>query len=296
MAVMSQEIPRFPERSKSSQAVLLRPLQDLDIFVEDNKSKEFYNVLMGRALEGATRFFSVIPLGNRGAVEAKAKADNGSRASIYLVDGDLDWVAGNHRSTSDRLYIHQCYCVENYLFCQQAMTTVIYENSGTMSERDIEIALDWGGFCKSLESLIDLFIEFAVSHKLETGIATVSRGYSAVIENIKGKPPQISSDKIAQVISEIRSSILDQREEDDYIRAKSEIQGRVNSLQNQLRIVSGKDFLLPMQNFEAHRVTTPRMATESIMIRLAKHCDLSQLSPIRSLCAQLIAKARQNDP
>ena len=292
---MSQKIPKFPERSKSSQAVVLRPLQDLDIFVEDSKSKEFYNVLMRRVLEGATRFFSVIPLGNRGAVEAKAKTDNGPRISVYLVDGDLDWVAGNHHSTADRLYIHQCYCVENYLLCPQAMTTVIHENNGTMSESDVQTALNWSSFCKTLEPLIDLFIEFAVSHALETGIPTVSRGYSAVIEDIKGKPPRINPDKVARIIVETRESILAQREESEYIRIRKEIEDRVKSLQNQMSIVSGKDFLLPMQSFEAYRITAPRMTTESIMIRLAKHCDLSQLSPIRLLCVQLNEKACEND-
>jgi hypothetical protein len=292
---MSQEVPRFPERSKSSQAVVLRPLQDLDIFVEDSKSKEFYNVLMGRLLEGAPRFFSVIPLGDRAAVEAKAKTDNGPRLSVYLVDGDLDWVAGNHHSESDRLYVHQCYCVENYLLCPQAMTTVIHENNGTISEYDVQIALNWSGFCKSLEPLIDLFIEFAVAHALGTGIPTVSRGYSVVIEDIKGKPPQINPDKIKTIIDEVRESILGLRNEVDYTCTRSKIERRVKSLHNQLSIVSGKDFLLLIQNFEAYRITAPRMTTESIMLRLAKHCDLNQLSPIRLLCDQLTEEACQND-
>lgn len=43
-------LPRLPERARSSQAVVLRPLQDIDVFVEDSHSKEFYNVLMGRIL------------------------------------------------------------------------------------------------------------------------------------------------------------------------------------------------------------------------------------------------------
>jgi hypothetical protein len=291
---MNNAIPRFPERAKSSQAVVLRPLQDLDIFVEDNKSKEFYNVFMSRVLDRAIRFFSVIPLGGREAVEAKAIADNGPRLSIYLVDGDLDWVAGNHNSVVNRLYVHQCYCVENYLLCPQAMATIIHENHGTMSEEEVQMALNWDSFCKSLEPLIDLFIEYAISHALKTGIPTVSRGYSVAIENIKGKPPIINPDKVAKIVAELRQSIVALRGEGEYSRIRSDIEGRVKSLQNKLSIVSGKDFLLPIQNFEAYRITPPPMTTDSLMIRLAKHCDLGQLSPIRLFFDQLIEQVNGN--
>jgi hypothetical protein len=284
---MTQSMPQLPERALSSQAVLLRPLQDIDVFVEDSHSKEFYNALMSRVLDGLVRFFSVIPLGGRDTVEKRSENNNGPRASLYLVDGDLDWVAGEHTSRNCRLFVHQCYCIENYLFCVEAMKSVIHENSGVMSMNEIEVALNWGEFRKSLEALIPLFVEFAVAHALGSGIKTVSRGYSAVISHVRGAQPKIDEGKVMAIISDIQHSILATRSEKEYESIKSAIQARVDSLDDRLRIVSGKDFLLPMQHFEAHRVASQRMTTESLMLRLAKHCDLSQFSAIRERCVFL---------
>lgn len=281
-------MPKLPERALSSQAVLLSPLQDIDVFVEDSHSKEFYNTLMSRVLDGLVRFFSVIPLGGRDAVEKRSENDNGPRASLYLVDGDLDWVAGEHTSCNHRLYIHQCYCIENYLFCVEAMKSVIHENSGVMSINEIEDALNWEEFRKSLEALIPLFVEFAVAQALGTGIKTVRRGYQAVISHVRGAQPRIDEGKIIAIISDIKNGILARCSELEYESKKSAINARVESLDDRLRIVSGKDFLLPMQNFEAHRVASQRMTTESLMLRLAKHCDLSQFSAIRERCVFLM--------
>lgn len=289
---MTQSMPQLPERALSSQAVLLRPLQDIDVFVEDSRSKEFYNVLMTRVLNGLVRFFSVIPLGGRDTVEKRSENDNGPRASLYLVDGDLDWVAGQHTSRNRRLFVHQCYCIENYLFCVEAMKSVIHENSGLMSMNEIEVALNWGEFRKSLEVLIPLFVEFAVAHALASGIKTVSRGYSKVISHVRDSQPKIDEGKVMAIISDIQHSILATHSEQEYESIKSAIQARVNSLDDRLRIVSGKDFLLPMQKFEAHRIASQRMTTESLMLRLAKHCDLSQFSAIRERCVFLTSEDR----
>jgi len=287
---MTQSMPKLPKRARSSQAVLLRPLQDIDNFVEDSHSKEFYNVLMSRVLDGMVRFFSVIPLGRREAVEQKSENDNGLRASLYLVDGDLDWVAGMHTTCNYRLYIHQCYCIENYLFCAEAMKSVIYENSGVLSIDEIETKLNWNEFRSSLEALVPLFVEFTVAHALGTGIRTVSRGYSSVISHVRGAQPRIDEGKIAAMITEIRNGILARHTRQEYESTKSSIQARVETLEDSLRIVSGKDFILPMQKFEAYRVASHRITTESLMLRLAKHCDLTQFAAIRERCALLTSE------
>jgi|LakMenEpi03Aug12_release.lakeMendotaPanAssembly.Ray.scaffolds.fasta_scaffold86967_5 hypothetical protein len=287
---MNYQKPKLPERAKTSQAVLLRPLQDIDIYVEDVRSKEFYNVLFGRVLNGVVRFFSVIPLGGRESVEKRSETDNGLRLSIYFVDGDLDWVAGAHASCVRRLYVHQCYCIENYLLCAQAMKVVIHENSGSMSEDDVHIALNWIEFRSRLEHLVPLFIEFAVAHALNTGIPTVSRGYSAVITHVKGSLPSVDEGKVHALIGEIRNSILATCSEPVYERTKRSIIDRVETLHDKLLIVSGKDFILPLLYFEVRRIVAQDMTTESLMLRLAKHCDQTQLAGIRLFCESLMSE------
>ena len=59
---ISGDIPRFPERALSSKAVFYRPLQDIDIYVEDESAEVFYTELLKRLVGDDARIATVIPL------------------------------------------------------------------------------------------------------------------------------------------------------------------------------------------------------------------------------------------
>ena len=175
------------------------------------------------------------------------------------------------------------------------MQIVIYENSGILSMDQISNALDWSLFRQNLEQLVPLFIEFAVAHVLSTGIKTVKLGHHAVIANVRRSPPKIDEAKVQGLIEEIRNGVLSKVTTGVYEATKKIIQNRVESLGDKLLVVSGKDFLLPLQNFEARKVASQAMTTESLMIRLAKNCSEERLNDIREFCKSLIL-ANQHQP
>jgi len=59
-------------------------------------------------------------------------------------------------------------------------------------------------------------------------------------------------------------------------------------LEDPLDVVSGKDFLVPVQMLEANRVGGQKVQRKSFVFRLARHCDLRRLNVLRSRILQMI--------
>ena len=182
---MQDQSPQFPERALQSKAVLYRPLQDIDVFVEDESGEVFYTELLNRLVGDTIKIETVIPLRGRENVVQKAESYSGSRLALFLIDGDLPWVAGLPLPSYPHLYIHPCYCIENYLFCEKAMIEIIVENRGDLTTDTARELLDWDSLSKQLLGhLVPLFVEFAVAFRLCPEIETVSRGDRVCPEQI----------------------------------------------------------------------------------------------------------------
>ena len=275
--------PAFPARALPSKGVFYRPLQDIDVYVEDEGSEAFYTELLKRLLPEGARIATVIPLRGRKNVVDTATSYSAERPAIFLIDGDLQWVAGLSLPSAPQLYVHPCYCVENYLFCEKAMVEIAVENSGSLSRDDAARELDWAELRTQLENhLVPLFVEFAVAFTLCPDIKTVSRGIGSILRDARrGSPPEIDFDKVNDVRNSIRSSILSRVSEDDYNHTRTTVAERVRVLSDPLDVVSGKDYLVPVQMFEASRTGGQKVQRRSFVFRLARHCHLHKLDSLR---------------
>lgn len=56
------DVPRFPDRALMSRGVLYRPLQDVEIYVEDEDSEVFYSELLTRLVGSEVRLNKVFAL------------------------------------------------------------------------------------------------------------------------------------------------------------------------------------------------------------------------------------------
>jgi len=275
-------LPEYPERALTSKAVLYRPLQDIDIFVEDEGSEVFYNALLERLVGDRARISCVIPLRGRLNVLKRAGDYADRRPALFLIDGDLEWVAGLPQPSLPHLFVHPCYCVENYLFCERAMIQISVEN-GVMAEDDAKAQLRWESLCKRLkDNLVPLFVEFAVAYALRSDIRTVSRGIGAILEGGGGAVPQLDLNKVAALCEQVRTEVLQHVDAADYLHTRTSVEERVQVLNDPLDVVSGKDFLLPLQMFEVNRVGGQKVQRRSFVFRLARHCSLEKLGELRN--------------
>lgn len=284
-------IPKFPERSLSSKAVLYRPLQDIDIYVEDEGSEIFYTELLRRLVDDSARIATVIPLRGRENVVKKAQAHTGSRPAIFLIDGDLHWVADLPIPSLPNLFVHPCYCVENYLFCEQAMIEIAIENHGAMSHDLAKAGLEWNAIRRTLVSnLVPLFIDFATAFALCPEIKTVSRGIGCILRDTqKGTPASIDVEKVEAARQDVIFQLLKLVDETRYMEVRAKIEERAETITDPLDIVSGKDFLMPVQMFEIARAAGAKVQRRSFIFRLARHCNLEKLAHLRCRIHEIIA-------
>jgi len=282
--------PVFPQRALASKAVLYRPLQDIDIYVEDEGSEVFYTELLKRLVGRDARIAAVVPLRGRDNVIKKAQEYSASRPALFLIDGDLHWLAGLSLPTHPHIYVHPCYCVENYLFCENAMIQIVVENQGSLKESDAKLALDWKTVRDRIEKhLVPLFIEFAVAFALCPEVKTVSRGIGCLLRNSrKGSPPEMDEEKIAAVRQEVKDEVIRRAGTVAYELKRSLIAEQVKVLADPIDAVSGKDFLVPVQMFEAGRVGGQKVQRKSFVFRLARHCRLDKLDTLRQKVLEML--------
>lgn len=282
--------PVFPARALASKAVLYRPLQDIDIYVEDEGSEVFYTELLKRLVGRNARIATVVPLRGRENVIKKAKEHSDSSPALFLIDGDLHWVAGLSLPTLPHIYVHPCYCVENYLFCEDAMIQIVVENQGAIKESDAKSVLDWKTTRDRVETLlVPLFIEFAVAFALCPEIKTVSRGIGCLLrDSRRGSPPEIDELKIAAVRQEVKDEVIERVGTVAYDLKRKLVAGQVKALADPIDAVSGKDFLIPVQMFEVGRAGGQKVKRKSFVFRLARHCRLDKLQTLRQKLFEIL--------
>ncbi len=287
---IEQSLPKYPDRALKSRAVLYRPLQDVDIYVEDEGSEVFYNELIKRLAGDIVRISTVIPLRSRQNVITAANKYKDARRALFLIDADLQWVSGEEPPDSPLLFMHPCYCVENYLFCERAMIQVAVENSGALTEDSAKAQLAWDRLHAFLKMhLVPLFIEYAVAFSLCPEIKTVARGIGCILHDAKGGVvPEIDPDKVRQVKEEMEREIVKRVRPEDYRQTKASIETKVAALSDPLDIVSGKDYLIPVQMFEVSRVGRQKVQRKSFVFRLARHCDLQKLGALKERIKQIV--------
>ena len=282
---MSKDLPPvFPERALPSKAVLYRPLQDISIYVEDEGSEAFYKELFNRLVGEYVKIATVIPLRGRNNVIDKAHGYTDSHPALFLIDGDLYWVAGLPLPMSPNIYVHSCYCVENYLFCEKAMKEIVVESLGTVDEEYAQRILEWENIrIRVQEHLVPLFIDFAVTFKLCPAVETVASGLGCLLTQQKRGLPEIDKNKVNKLRSELRKKTLaiSGVSISMYERERLKIEKRVQLLPDPIDIVSGKDFLIPIQRFEVIKAGGVSIKTESFIFRLVRHCGLEKMEGLR---------------
>jgi len=290
MSTSDSALPVFPERALTSKAVVFRPLQDIDIYVEDEGSEVFYTELLKRLVGRDTRIATVVPLRGRDNVLKKAEEYADPRPALFLIDGDLHWVAGLALPTLPHIFIHPCYCVENYLFCEDAMIEIVVENHGCIERDTAKDALDWPTVRNRVETLLlPLFLEFAVAFALCPDIRTVSRGIGCLLrDSRKGSPPELDEDKVFSVLQEVKDELVARVGRDVYEVKRSLIEQRIKTLRDPIDAVSGKDFLVPVQMFEAGNKGGQKVQRKSFVFRLARHCRLDKMESLRQKILEML--------
>ncbi|WP_316151557.1 DUF4435 domain-containing protein [Cupriavidus sp. BIC8F] len=253
---------------------------DIDVYIEDHKkiTQNIYVELINRIGGGKFKIDRVFPLGGRGAVIEKCKADSQAdgRPRLYIIDGDLNLICGNPQSPLPRLYEHKVYCVENILVDESAVLEFLFEEFGNESRAQVARRVDFSAYEREASCLIELFAMYATLRVFAPTAQSVSLGLSDLLEY---KPtPSISIAAVEARICKLFSDLIAVHDRSQVFDAYLEMLLRCDTVAAGINVVSGKDYLLTFLRHFMGRFAKIRCSAESYEIRLAKSCELGRHS------------------
>jgi Protein of unknown function (DUF4435) len=261
---------KWPDKARRSLAIFFVKWNDFDVFVEDTArySNTLYTAFISRIVEGHCKVEKIIPLGDRAKVISAAAADKvlGGRRRIYLIDGDLDLVAGLELPVAERMFVHRVYHIENYFLCEEALVHVLHEENPRLSEGDVKAQLDFAGWITEIQPLFKLFQVFGLTRDIDPSLPTIKLGIGSFSTNSKIDPIKIDSfcaTRLADLAT--RSTTM------EMTRAQQRITDAIANFSNSTDWVSFREYLYPiLRSWISSRGLQLPSAKESLMVRLAK--------------------------
>lgn len=255
---------------------------DINIYTEDcDKDKSFYQQLLGRLMENTNcQITDIFPIGDCDSVE-KASKESPDERGFYLMDGDI-YVIFAPKIRRSNLYVLDSYCIENYVIDEESVSRLVFElNGGKDSLDSIKDKLDFPhAFDVLLQSILDLFFVMSLERKYVGAFELMK--YDSFIS--KGKI--YDSNKVQKAIenkqSQLVPSVICGGIFMDELKMLREAYPYNNN--TLLRIVSGKDYLLPyLKRYINQKIGFNfQLPKESWKYNLAKYCKLNRLEPLKN--------------
>ncbi|MFV1468140.1 DUF4435 domain-containing protein [Idiomarina sp. HB] len=275
-------IPSWSVSAQRSVGLLYRPMQSIEIYVEDAGSEAFYMKLLKRAVNDQIKIKKIIPLKGREKVVEFCKSYEDDFPALFIIDGDLSLVSGSPEFRHPRLFQHRMYCVENYLFCEKASSELLQNKRGTLLEEEAMEVLDWTTFKRDVvPPLLGLFESYAVSWCLAPEIPTVSRSYHNLCRQVSRKRGSIPcDDKISNQKNEIENLAIEATSLEQYNEVLEKVKDAISSLDDHSYAISGKDYLLKaLRDYLSYKGANYPY-DDGFKFQLARYCDTDPLSEL----------------
>lgn len=284
------EIPSWSASASESIGLLYRALQPIEVYVEDSNSEAFYLELLNRMMDDGQQIRKIIPLHGRVHVLKNSSEYDGVSPALFLIDGDLDLLLGERECGYTNLFQLNAYCIENYLFCCDAVRELIVQGSGILKRDEALPEDEWEDFLSPISlELKDLFIFFAAARKAKPDLKTVSNGLSSIIsQRTRREGPMLDLEKVRSLKADLAIECIREVGQAHWDSLIEEITESSRGL-SALDVVSGKDFLLPLLTFFMRSKTDGSMTLPSLMFRLAKYCSLRRLDRLRSALSSALS-------
>lgn len=279
----------IPERSVQAQSaisVFFEEINDIDIFIEDTAFgySKLFTILFSRVFKNDYKINKVFPLGGRVAVIEQHAEHSSERPSLYIIDGDLFLLNGDSVENSNGLYKFPYYCVENILCDPNALISLLDEEEPVKCIDELSGLFNYDNWLQINEDkLFLLFLEYAVSMVLNPQEQTVAFKVSDLVSNNKGEIDEI---KLLARIDSLKSLIINKTSNEMYESTKQEILNNFHgSNLKKLDVISGKDYLFPLLKTRAKSIVKTKIPDLNFKLRLAKNCDIEQLTSAKECVA-----------
>lgn len=256
---------------------------DVTVFVEDEGDEIFYQKLLQNLFESSLRITRVFGVSGKENLFKKVIEYSEGKIienAFFIADGDLDRMVEISAPPSDRLHVLDEYCIENYLFEEDAVCLVVQEENPS---KTLEQWKERVNFLAWLENTVNvltpLFACFVFIQKHDLGKKNIGVGIGVLISN--GGHRSLDVSKVKRYVQRTKKEIqkcYDVNYEKEILKIERKM-GR--TWQKRKRNICGKNYLLPLLLFEIRRHCKRRLTVESVRFRLVKHCRLDTLLALR---------------
>ncbi len=274
---------RYTDETKRLVSTFLTYRNDVDIYTEDEtKDREFYKALFLRLLTPEIKINDVTPLGcKKKVIERCINEPKGDRKKVFIIDGDIGVIKGE-KNEIENLFVLDRYCIENFLIDEQSTCNFIYLNCGTKSKEELKNEINFNNWLGQYsECLMNLFIHFAIVNSLG-GRFTLFNANKYHIKN--NDQLVLDSNLVNQDIESLRQEAISIAGQETYELKLAEFIGKWSiNTDNMLRIVSGKDYLIPILliKTQEYKKSKSMSSLEEVKINLVQHFDISKLDRLK---------------
>lgn len=277
-AKSAKSFPVYATKSIIALALLFRPYNDMDIYVEDATCRNMYEVLVNRILQGRAKVRRIFQLGGLEQVVDACRADQTEsvRKRLYIIDGDFNALFGRqHAPELKYLYQLKVYSSENLLFCENAAMEVACECLTNTPRNEIETIVDFNAFVSDVVvALKELLLLYAAIFDLNSSLKTMGFSVNQLVEQ-SGNYTKISPTRVGQRIAYLRSELSKTHSQEVVEEAMMDIEKLIpNDNCKICRYISGKTYLLPLLHFHFRAKAGLASKLDQLKVRLARHCDL----------------------
>ncbi|MBK5143502.1 DUF4435 domain-containing protein [Budviciaceae bacterium BWR-B9] len=276
------DLPTRSSAAKLAMSVFFEEFNDIDIFIEDTErgyEKIFYEII-SRVFEGEYFISKIFPLGGRKSViDACAKSNKieKNRKELYIIDGDLYLMCGEHEDINIKgLFTLPFYCIENILIDIESIYNILnMECPNCLKDELIEKFSYNNWFKNNIPLLTELFIEYAISFKLNPAQQTVSNKVRCFVS---GNDGNLDKEKVKLKIEEIKKSTINQTSIDIYNNTKDVIEKKLTgNHHHDINFISAKDYLIPLIFMRIKMITDSKRDNIRLKLALATQCNIDSI-------------------
>jgi hypothetical protein len=292
-------IPKFTDVQNILKRIFLIKEGFIYIVTEDKKEDQvFYELLLKRLSDEQINIISVTPIGSRANVMKRSLEDKNPQVpTLYIIDGDIDLIMKEPIESYNLIGLDR-YCIENYLCCEQGLISLLSTNYGNSKDHyksRLEFQNTINNFCSYFQKIA---IRYYISQQLEcpTGFKKAADFFfirSGGVFKVDKKAVNIEIQRVELLIKNKLKKQNIKAFASEMNRMIREVEAKnPYNLNNYLKVLSGKDFVLPLLERKLKIVEggLTSWSTEQLKRHLAERIDISSLERVKLKMNSIIKK------
>ncbi|MBN2769860.1 MAG: DUF4435 domain-containing protein [Spirochaetes bacterium] len=285
--VNSQDtIPSFSDTYLYAQDIFFYQFNELNFYVEDTDSEEFYFQIFRKLFEGIN-IEKIFPLNGKKNVINHVKENNNDKKKVYIVDKDFDDLHNIKESYPNLFYLDK-FCIENYLFEKKSIIEFVVSENPILKHIHIEERYNVSQRIEDIsEKLVYLKSLFFLVQKYQLPFENTSLHIECFLKNNK---TEICLNKLGLYKDKLINHIEQNNLHIDLERTVREIEEDWRNKNIAGNNINGKYILFLLMNelkieFELKRLPNHCCACYN----LAKECEFESLNYLKESITEFIA-------